>query len=236
MVTAPILDVAPITPRTRLLTIDISRAPMPFTAGQAVLVGSHGRGERHPYSIACSPEAAAEGSRLELLIGLEGRGQLPRELYDAMPGALVDLDGPLGTFTFPERPEQRRLLFVAGGTGIAPLRSMIDHALRCCAGAAISLLYSVRRGDEFAFMDELAEHDRAGRLELHPTVSREDATDGWTGGRGRIGRAHFARVLHDPGATLCFVCGPPTMVSDSIATLNGMGVPARQIRTEDWVR
>jgi ring-1,2-phenylacetyl-CoA epoxidase subunit PaaE len=153
-----------------------------------------------------------------------------------MPGGLVDLDGPLGTFTFPEVPEQRRVLFVAGGTGIAPLRSMIDHALRCCPGAAISLLYSVRRGDEFAFMDEFAEYDRAGQIELHPTVSREDTSDGWTGGRGRIGRSHFARVLHDAGATLCFVCGPPAMVSDSIATLNGMGVPSRQIRTEEWGR
>jgi NAD(P)H-flavin reductase len=43
-------------------------------------------------------------------------------------------------------------------------------------------------------------------------------------------------VLHDAGATLCFVCGPPAMISESVTTLSGMGVPARQIRTEDWVR
>jgi len=55
---------------------------------------------------------------------------LKRRLPDATRGTLVDVEGPLGTFTFPEPPGQPQLLFVAGGTGIAPLRAMIDHAIR----------------------------------------------------------------------------------------------------------
>jgi NAD(P)H-flavin reductase len=236
MVTVPILDVSAVTPRTRLLAIDMSHARLVFQPGQAVLLGWHGHDERRPYSIACSPDTAAERSRLELLVGLESPGEMPHQLADAARGKLVDLDGPLGTFVLPDPPEQRRLLFVAGGTGIAPLRSMIDHALRHYPGAQLSLLYSVRRADEFAFMDELRVHERAGRLELHPTVSRDDASDGWAGRRGRIGRSHFQSVLHDPAATLCFVCGPPPMVTESVATLNLLGVPAPQIRTEGWSR
>lgn len=236
MVTAPLLDITPLTPRTRLLAIDMSQVALPFQAGQAVLIGWHGREERRPYSIACSPEAAAERKCLELLVGTEAPGEVARQLPEARPGMLVDLDGPLGTFIFPDPPEQQRLLFVAGGTGISPLRSMLDHALRRHPTRQISLLYSVRKADEFAFLDELRGYERDGRLELHATVSRDDATDGWAGSRGRIGRSHFERVLHDPAATLCFVCGPPAMVTESVATLTLLGVPAPLIRTEGWAR
>jgi CDP-4-dehydro-6-deoxyglucose reductase len=234
MVTAPLLEIAAVTPRSRLLTIDVSASEVTFKAGQAVLIGWHGDAERRPYSIACSPEAAAEQRRLELLISLDAPGEFARRLPLAARGMLVDLEGPLGTFTFPEPPAQERLLFVAGGTGIAPLRAMIDHALRHHATARLSLLYSVRRSDEFAFLDELRGHERSGRLQLHPTVTREDGQDRWSGGRGRIGRTHFESVLHAPAETLCFVCGPALMVTDAVATLRQLGVPEGQIRTEGW--
>ena len=236
MVTAPLLEVSAVTPRSRLLVVDLSDGAVGFKAGQAVLIGWHGEAERRPYSIACSPESAAERGRLELLISLDAPGEIARRLPEAARGTLVDLEGPLGSFVFPELPAQQRLLFVAGGTGIAPLRAMIDHALRLHPDARLSLLYSVRRPDEFAFLDELREHEQAGRLALHVTVTRDDGTSTWAGGRGRISRTHFEQVLHEPAGTLCFVCGPAPMVAESVATLSALGVPATQIRTEGWNR
>ena len=236
MVTAPLMEVAAITPRSRLVAVDVSTCEVSFTAGQAVMIGWHGEAERRPYSIACSPEAAAELGRLELLVSLDAPGEIARRLPQATRGMLVDLEGPLGTFTFPEPPEQSRLLFVAGGTGIAPLRAMIDHAIRHHQHVELSLLYSARRSDEFAFFGELREHEQQGRLHLHATVTRDDAIEGWAGGRGRIGRTHFESVLHDPARTLCFVCGPTLMVTDAVSTLRILGVPDGQIRTEGWVR
>jgi ferredoxin-NADP reductase len=112
---------------------------------------------------------------------------------------------------------------------------MLDHLLRRAAAPRISLLYSARRGDEFAFIDELDEHAAVGRLELHQTVTR-DPSEFWSGRRGRIGRPHFQSVLHEPAVTLCLVCGPAPMVKQSIATLKALGVPDTQIRTEQWVR
>jgi len=236
MVTAPLLEITAVTPRSRLLVVDLSARAVGFKAGQAVLIGWHGEPERRPYSIAISPEAAAEQARLELLISLDAPGEIARRLPDVPRGTLVDLEGPLGTFIFPELPTQQRLLFVAGGTGIAPLRAMIDHAIRHHADARLSLLYSVRRPDEFAFLDELRGHEQAGRLEMHVTVTRDDVESTWIGGRGRIGRSHFERLLHEPAGTLCFVCGPPPMVAESVATLLLLGVPETQIRTEGWSR
>src|SRR5512139_75409 len=100
MVTAPLLEVAAVTPRSRLLVIDTSRANLAFSPGQAVLIGWHGHAERRPYSIACSPEAAADSGRLELLIALDAPGDVSAHLADARAGTLVDVDGPLGTFVF----------------------------------------------------------------------------------------------------------------------------------------
>ncbi len=232
LLTAQLARVDEASARSRLLAIDISSHTFDYLPGQAVMMGPHGAAVRRPFSIACSPERAAETHALELLIAIEGRSE---DLAWARPGALVDIEGPLGTFTFPDSLEQPRLLFVAGGTGIAPLRAMLDHALRRHPAERISLLYSTRRSDEFAFIEELREYERAGRLELHQTVTRDDGTS-WDGRRGRIGKSHFEAVLHEPATTLCFVCGPPSLVAESTATLRELGVPAELIRTEEWGR
>ena len=228
--TLPLARVDHASARSRLLSIDISGQTFDFLPGQAVMVGAHGAAVRRPFSIACSPERAVETHALELLIAMEGGSG---DLGWATPGALVDVEGPIGTFTFPLSLQQSRVLFVAGGTGIAPVRAMLDHVMRRYPAERISLLYSTRRSDEFAFVDELRAHERAGRLELHQTVTR-DADTSWGGRRGRIGRSHFEAVLHDPKTTLCFVCGPPSLVSESAATLKELGVPDELIRTEGW--
>lgn len=232
-VTVPVVDIVAVTPRTRLVTLDMHAHPLPFLPGQAVLIGAHGQVLRRPYSIACSPERAQETGRLELLIGAEENGDLGEHLAGVAINALVDVEGPMGTFTFPEKPNQPRLLFVAGGTGIAPLHAMIDHSLRQDLSQRISLLYSARRGDEFAFIEELRRHEAAGRIELHPTVTRDDSSE-WAGSRGRIGRTQFEAVVHEPAATLCFICGPTPLVSESVSTLEALGVPPQQIHTERW--
>ena len=233
VVTVPIVGVERSTPRSRLVSLDIRNQAFTFKPGHAVMVGRHGQSERRPYSIACSPEQAAERQQLELLIAVEPDGLFGPHLDPATPGSMLDVEGPIGTFVLPQVPADRRLLFVAGGTGIAPLRSMLDHTLRLPGGPRVSLLYSARRGDEFAFMEELQRHAAGGRIELHQTVTRDESS-AWSGRRGRIGRSHFEAVLHDPGTTVCVVCGPEPLVSESVSTLKALGVPDGQIRTEQW--
>lgn len=235
VITIPISTIEPTTPRSRLVTLDLHGYAVDFRPGQAVLVGAHGQPERRPYSIACSPARVADTGRLELLIATEGDGSLGATFGRASVGALVDVEGPVGTFTLPSAVNARWILFVAGGTGIAPLRSMIDHLLQQHPAVRLSLLYSARRSDEFAFIDEFKAHADAGRLELHPTVTRDQSME-WTGRRGRIGRGHFEAVLHEPTTTLCFVCGPDALVGESVPTLKALGVPEAQIRTESWGR
>ena len=198
------------------------------------MIGAPGYQPRRPYSIASSPERVAETRALELLIALESDGTLGAHVAGVNPGGALDVEGPLGTFLFPLEPPPQRLVFVAGGTGIAPLRAMIDHILRRDRTQPIALLYSARNADEFAFIDELRSHERRGHLHLHQTVTRDDRA-AWAGARGRIGRSQFESVVADPANTLCFVCGPRALVNESVSTLAALGVPADAIRTEAWV-
>jgi NAD(P)H-flavin reductase len=217
----------------RLVKIDLQGRAFDFRSGQVIRLGPTGALTRRPYSIACSPKRAAETGRLELLVALETGSTLGPALTDARSGTLVDVEGPLGSFTFPTHFEQRFVLFVAGGAGIAPLRAMLDDALQREPALEISVLYSARSGDEFAFIDELRALALAKRIRLHETVTRDQSAS-WEGGRGRVGRIHFEAALREPRGTLCFVCGPRPMVDESVKTLELLGVPPDLIRTERW--
>jgi NAD(P)H-flavin reductase len=235
VITAPLLRVVDVTPRSRLLVLDVHDRAMEFQAGQAVLIAARGGAERRPYSIASAPHRTRESGELEVLIAVDAAGRAGSHLPELSPNVLIDVEGPVGTFVFPDDFPGGHVLLVAGGTGIAPLRAMVDHLLRHRPDCQLSLLYSARSHDEFAFIDELRRHAAARRLDLHQTVTRDEGTT-WTGGRGRMGQAHFEAVLHDPSATLCFVCGPATLVTESVGALEALGVPRRLIRTEAWLR
>src|SRR5688500_2951873 len=116
VVTAPLVRVAPATPRSRLLVVDFRNRAFDFLPGHAVLIGAHGQADRRPYSIASSPERAGETGQLELLVSTEPDGQIGPHLPSPAVGSLIDMEGPLGTFVFPPDPAQQHLLFIGGGT------------------------------------------------------------------------------------------------------------------------
>ena len=229
LLTLAVREVLPATPRARIVRIELGGAPFDYAAGQAVLVGATG-GPKRPYSVAASPEEAQRAGCLELLVGVDANGtagpHLPLER-----GRVVDVDGPLGSFTFPAAPAERRFVFIAGGTGIAPLRAMLHHAL-VIPHEQIGLCYSARTPDEFAYEGELRALAQEARIELRQTVTRT-VGNAWSGARGRIGRAELQPLVHDP-ATLCFICGPPALVSEMSALLAELGIERSRIRVEEW--
>jgi ferredoxin-NADP reductase len=223
-------EVIPATPRARVVRLDLGGRKFSYRAGQAVFVGAHGGALRKPYSIASAPEEAQQERRLELLVGLDESGAAGPHLR-LETGTLVDVEGPIGSFTFPSDPVERRFVFIAGGTGIAPLRAMLRHAL-AIPHREIGLLYSARSPEDFAYEGELRALARAKRIQLRQTVTRGGGAE-WMGGRGRIGRAELAPLVHDP-ATLCFVCGPSTLVEGTTRLLEELGVRSDRIRIESW--
>jgi NAD(P)H-flavin reductase len=230
VLTLPIRDVLPATPRARIARLGLDGQTFDYAPGQAVMVASHGQEKRRPYSVASAPEDARRHGWLELLVGVNADGT-PGPHLTLESGQLVDVDGPIGSFTFPAAPEEHRFVFIAGGTGIAPLRAMMQRALHL-PFRNIGLFYSVRTPEEFAYEDELRALARGGEIELRQTVTRATDTD-WTGPRGRLNRNALAELVHDP-ATLCFVCGPPALVDEMPRILADLGIPRQRIKIEEW--
>jgi len=230
LLTLPIREVLPATPRARIARLDLNGHAFEYVAGQAVLVSTHGHEKRRPYSIAAAPEDARRDGFMELLVGVDEQG-LPGPHLTLEAGHLVDVEGPLGAFTFPAAPDEQRFVFIAGGTGIAPLRAMLRHALTL-PHRNIGLFYSVRTPDEFAYEEELRRLVRDGKIELRQTVTRANDAN-WTGPRGRLKRDALEELVHDP-ATLCFVCGPPSLVDEMPKLLEELGISRERIKIEEW--
>jgi CDP-4-dehydro-6-deoxyglucose reductase len=201
-----------------------------FSAGQAVMLGLHGSMLRKPYSIASAPWELDKTGTLQVLAQID-EGGLDPHLELAQPGTLIDVEGPFGSFGLPAN-ETVPLLFVAGGTGIAPLRSMLIERLARPTRVPTALVYSARASDEFGFRAELDALAAAGRITLHCTVTRDGGSP-WTGRRGRIDEALLKDALPSP-QSLCLICGPSQLVSDTRVRLRALGVPDDRILIEKY--
>jgi ferredoxin-NADP reductase len=121
---------------------------------------------------------------------------------------------------------------IAGGTGIAPLRSIMWDTLEHAPAVGITVVYSARSPEEFAYRDELVTLDREGRITLVLTVTR-DAGAEWTGGRRRIDEGLLRSALQTVD-TRCLICGPSGLVADAATLLKAAGVSAANILTETY--
>ena len=230
-ITVPVRHVANATPRTRILNLDLTRQPFTFTAGQAVMVGLHQSPLRKPYSIASAPWELHKTGVLQVLAQVDDTGTPDPHLELAAPGTLIDVEGPFGSFGWTPAFDALPLLFVAGGTGIAPLRSMLMDRLAGSRVAAIAVIYSARSADEFAYRAELEAMAAANRITLSLTVSRLD--NPWDGRRGRIDEALVRQALPSNDAC-CSICGPPALVSSVTEYLLKLGVKADRILTQKY--
>ncbi len=232
LLTLTLREVERATPRAAMVRLALGGRRFDYAAGQAVLVGRAGQADRRPYSLATSPSECRERDELELLVGLDTLDQPGPHLGTLTTGMSIDVEGPLGSFTFPSAATEHRFLFVAGGTGIAPLRAMLHEALARPAPTQIALIYSARTPQEFAYGPELRALAASGRLTLWQTVTRE-AEAHWDGAQGRIALGHLRSMLHDV-ETLCFLCGPHALVQAISPLLEQLGISPDRVRVEEW--
>jgi ferredoxin-NADP reductase len=215
-----------------VVRLDLGDAHFLYRAGQAANLGPEDSDVLVPYSVASAPEDTAKGHFVEFLIKVTASDRWGEDFPPLRRGMRLVVKGPFGRFTFPERPPERHFLFIGGGTGIAPLRSMIRHARAAGHGGRISLLYSAKTPNDFAYRGELRAMARRGEIELMLTATR-GPDESWRGQRGRITTTQLEILLDDP-ETLSFVCGPAAMVDDVPRMLRQLGVDRSRIRIEEW--
>ncbi|HEX9241008.1 MAG TPA: oxidoreductase [Anaeromyxobacter sp.] len=147
----------------------------------------------------------------------------------ATPGARVQLTRPFGNGFAVEEAEGREVLLFAAGSGIAPIRAVVQHlAVHRNRFGRVTLFYGQRHGAEFAYRAEHVDWERRGvRVVLCPSAEG----DAWQGVRGRV--QEVARSLAFGGATpgdvVAFVAGMTAMVDDVRHTLADAGVPPARV-------
>jgi sulfhydrogenase subunit gamma (sulfur reductase) len=191
--------------------------------GQFVELTVFGVGEA-PISISSSP---AERDWLELTVA--SVGEVTEALHDKQEDQLVGIRGPYGNGFPLDDVGDRHLVFVAGGIGLAPLRSVVNQVLAERARfGRVTVLYGARRPDLLCFRAELEEWNRAPNTEVLLTVDAPE--DGWVGEVGPV-TVLLPRVEMDVGKSVAFVCGPPVMIRYAVEGLLGLGFAEQDIVT-----
>jgi ferredoxin-NADP reductase len=217
----------------RVMTVRLESDAWPgHLPGQHVdvrLTADDGYQAQRSYSIASAPAAGHLDLTVEEITDGEVSPYLSEELR---PGDRLELRGPIGGYFTWTEADGGPLLLVAGGSGVAPLMSMLRYREAIGSDIPATLLYSSRAWDEIIFREEL------DRLRAHPTLRvihtlTRSHPSGWDGYTRRIDTAMLEDAVGrpDPGR-LAYVCGPTQLVENVASDLVTLGYPPQRVKTE----
>ena len=204
-----VAEMRPLAPEVMALWLRLPPVEkLEFLPGQYIDVLLPG-GHRRSFSLANPPHDAA---LLEIHVSLVPGGRFSEEVFRHMqPGALLEVQGPLGVF-FLREESARPILMVAGGTGYAPFKSMLRHLFETGRQRQVTLYWGARLQ---ADLYELARVEQWLRKQSDfrfvPVLSEPRPEDRWTGRRGRVHEAVLADYAEFAGCDI-HLAGPPTMV------------------------
>jgi len=206
-------------------------SPMRFLAGQYVDVIA--AGVRRSYSLANAPR---EDGLLELLIKRYPGGVLSEYWFErAAANDLVRIEGPLGTFflrdEFPEGQAPANILFLATGTGIAPVKALLEELAADRERAArhrLRVFWGNREAENFCW-DPVALGLDIG---FHHLLSGQDTA--WGGKRGYVQAAAIADGF-DPADTMVYACGSDAMIASAREAFTAQGLPSRRFFSDAFV-
>ena len=185
--------------------------------GQFVQVSIFGFGEA-PISISSSP--TREGS-FELTVRRVGR--LTEKMHQLTEDSLLGIRGPYGNGFDVSKFAGKNVLFVAGGIGLAPLKSLIDYTVdRKEDFKSITILYGTKSPAEILFPKEIKEWQDNPAVDFRMTVDRAD--ENWQGSTGVI-TTLIPPLEIDPDNTIAAIVGPPVMYKFVIMSLKGKRIP-----------
>lgn len=203
-----------------------------FKAGQAVYLtlpdieNADGKGRVRTFSIASAPGDA------DLVIATRlSDSAFKRALAGLDAGATVEIEGPYGDLTLPAT-DPRPAVFLAGGIGVTPFRSMVRDDGSRTSGRDMTLFFSNRTADDAAFVSEL-EKAACDNPRFRLVATMTDAAD-WQGERGLITRDMIERYVGDLAGSVFSLAGPPAMVAAMNTMLIEAGVSSDDIHAEEF--
>ncbi|HEX5117012.1 MAG TPA: globin domain-containing protein [Pseudonocardiaceae bacterium] len=200
---------------------------MDYLPGQSVAVQSDVRPQMwRYYSPANSPRS---DDTMELHVRLVDGGAVSSALVQAVGvGDILRLGAPIGRDLVVDH--DRDLVLIAGGTGLAPFKSLVDHAANEQSRRRIRLYVGVRTRRDFYDMTALRDYARRlPGLRVVPVTSEDP---GFSGDRGRVADVALQHGTW-PNEEI-YLCGSPEMVTNSLAALRSAGVPDERIHHEEF--
>lgn len=195
---------------------------MQFLAGQYIEILT-ADGHRRAFSLANAPH---DDRYIELHVRFVAGGEFTEHVFATMQtGEVLRIDGPRGTFYLREGSDQPALL-IAGGTGFAPLKGVLEHAFHIGLHRPFHLYWGVRAKRDFYQLDLIKRWlaEQPG-FRFTPVLSEPEADDAW---EGRTGFVHevVAADYPDASAHEMYACGPPVMVKAAYDALSRQGLAA----------
>ncbi len=198
---------------TVTLSLALAEPSLTPTPGQFAMLWAPGVGE-----VAISYSGVGDGSRVDHTI--RDVGATTRALTSCEPGAELGSRGPFGRGWDLSRLRGRRLLIIAGGLGLAPLRPVVEAAAAGTLGtSSAQLLVGARSPDAMLYRNEIATHWAT----LRPLLTVDHATDIWNGRVGPVTVA-LGSAIGDPATVEAIVCGPEIMMRVVARELMDRGV------------
>jgi CDP-4-dehydro-6-deoxyglucose reductase len=199
--------------------------PLQFQAGQYLDVLLDG-GKRRSFSIASPPH---DNEQIELHVRHVPGGGFTSALFDTLRvGALLRIEGPIGQFIY--RESAAPALLIAGGTGFAPIKSILRHALERGSTRPLHLYWGARRD-----VDLYEEQTVLGWTRQFPNL-RFTAVLSEAGDQRRTGLVHAAVLADYPDLTGVdvYAAGPPAMIEAIRATFPGRGVAEERLHFDSF--
>lgn len=227
------------TPDTKSFILkQVTGTPLTYRAGQflTLVFPKHNGEERRSYSISSAP---AKGEPLTITVKRIENGAFSRHLIDhAQVGDELLSSGIGGLFVLPENPDQyKQVFFIAAGSGITPVFSLIKTILKQYQHLSIVLIYSNRSRNHTIFYDELMElaEKSQGRLIIDFLFSSSNNIL-----KSRLNNSLLTAMLQQHGNAkaeeiLCYICGPLEYMDTVSITLLTEGIPRSNIRKENFV-
>jgi len=177
--------------------------------------------EAHPFSLS----KVFDGK--EIRVTAKNVGDFTSVIKDIKPNTPVLVDGPYGAFTLPK--DNKKLLFVAGGIGVTPIRSMIEQAVG--EKRDIQFIYSASHVVDLVFLHEFEELQKIHPFSMSCVISQEKDHPFEL---GRIDAEKLARLVPDLHERDIYICGGPQMMTGVIDLLKSKGVRSDRIHFEEF--
>ena len=204
-----------------MMLVPADAGPVVFWPGQFSMLYVFGIGEV-PISISGDPE-----NNGALHFTIRAVGAVTGALTEMEVGQTIGVRGPYGSGWPLHAEEERDLVIVAGGIGLAPLRPAVHYALSHRDDfRAVSLVYGARTPGDMLYPDEL--HEWRSRFDLDVEITVDRAEDYWRGNVGVVTQL-LTRIGFEPERTTALVCGPEVMMRATARALLAAGVGAEDI-------